>query len=57
MQRPVLANESSHIPISQQDLDSGIDSSDDGMPTLEANTNRLRPFGVQCDADTTDSDS
>ena len=30
------------------------------MPPLEANTNRLRPFGVQCDAETdsgSDSDS
>ncbi|KAF2566095.1 hypothetical protein F2Q68_00023746 [Brassica cretica] len=34
-----------------KDVDSEKDSSDDGMPPLEANTNRLRPFGVQCETD------
>ncbi|CAH2058592.1 unnamed protein product [Thlaspi arvense] len=56
--KPVPADESSQVPIAQQKGDGEIDSSDDddGMPPLEANTNRLRPFGVQCDAET-DSDS
>uniref|UniRef100_A0A0D3BKE2 Uncharacterized protein n=1 Tax=Brassica oleracea var. oleracea TaxID=109376 RepID=A0A0D3BKE2_BRAOL len=56
--KPVPADESSQIPMAQQDVDGEIDSSDDGMPPppLEAYTNRLRPFGVQFDAET-DSDS
>ncbi|KAJ4872989.1 hypothetical protein Rs2_26170 [Raphanus sativus] len=45
--------QSSQIPVVNH---GEIGSSDDGMPPLEANTNRLRPFGVQCDAET-DSDS
>ncbi|KAL0834796.1 hypothetical protein Bca101_086685 [Brassica carinata] len=54
----VPADESSQIPMAQQDVDGEIDSSDDGMPPppLEACTNRLRPFGVQFDAEA-DSDS
>ncbi|EOA27996.1 hypothetical protein CARUB_v10024173mg [Capsella rubella] len=61
--KPIPADESSQIPIPPQENDGEIDSSDDdddGMPPLEANTNRLRPFGVQCDAETdsgSDSDS
>ncbi|KAF3598400.1 hypothetical protein F2Q69_00033868 [Brassica cretica] len=56
--KPVPADESSQIPMAQQDVDGEIDSSDDSMPPppLEAYTNRLRPFGVQFDAET-DSDS
>ncbi|KAH0857972.1 hypothetical protein HID58_086233 [Brassica napus] len=56
--RPVPADEISQIPMAQQDVDGEIDSSDDGMPPppLEAYTNRLRPFGVQFDAEA-DSDS
>ncbi|CAN7072205.1 unnamed protein product [Brassica oleracea var. botrytis] len=56
--KPVPADESSQIPMAQQDVDGEIDSSDDSMPLppLEAYTNRLRPFGVQFDAET-DSDS
>ncbi|XP_013610940.1 PREDICTED: uncharacterized protein LOC106317718, partial [Brassica oleracea var. oleracea] len=56
--KPVPADESSQIPMAQQDVDGEIDSSDDGMPPppLEAYTNRLRPFGVQFDAEA-DSDS
>ncbi|KAL0688873.1 hypothetical protein Bca4012_088550 [Brassica carinata] len=56
--KPVPAYESSQIPMAQQDVDGEIDSSDDSMPLppLEAYTNRLRPFGVQFDAET-DSDS
>ncbi|CAN8317719.1 unnamed protein product [Cochlearia groenlandica] len=58
----VPAEESSQIPIVQKRDDAGVGSSDDddGMPPLEANTNRLRMFGVQCDAETdseSDSDS
>ncbi|CAG7873673.1 unnamed protein product [Brassica rapa] len=45
--KPVPADESSQISIVQHD---------DGKPPLEANTNRSRPFGEQCDAET-DSDS
>lgn len=59
--KPIPADESSQIPVTQQEDDGEIDSSDDdGMPPLEANTNRLRPFGVKCDAETdsgSDSDS
>ena len=58
--KPVPADESSQIPIPQQGEIDSSDESDDGMPPLEANTNRLRPFGVQCDAETdsgSDSDS
>lgn len=59
--KPIPADESSQIPVTQQDDDGEIDSSDDdGMPPLEANTNRLTPFGVKCDAETdsgSDSDS
>uniref|UniRef100_A0A1J3JDH7 Putative RNA-binding protein EIF1AD n=1 Tax=Noccaea caerulescens TaxID=107243 RepID=A0A1J3JDH7_NOCCA len=52
-----LVPESSQIPIAQQEDEGDIDfSDDDGMAPLEANTNRLRPFGVQCDAES-DSDS
>ena len=56
--KPVPADESSQIPMAQQHIDGEIDSSGDGMPSppLEAYTNRLRPFGVQFDAET-DSDS
>ncbi|CAN8325118.1 unnamed protein product [Cochlearia groenlandica] len=58
----VPAEESSQIPIVQKRDDAEVGSSDDddGMPPLEANTNRLRMFGVQCDAETdseSDSDS
>ncbi|EFH55954.1 predicted protein [Arabidopsis lyrata subsp. lyrata] len=59
--KPIPADKSS--PIEQHEDDGEIDSSDDdddGMPPLEANTNRLRPFGVQCTAETdsgSDSDS
>ncbi|KAG5409167.1 hypothetical protein IGI04_005486 [Brassica rapa subsp. trilocularis] len=51
--KPVPADESCQIPMAQQDVDGEIDSSDDGMPSppLEAYTNRLRPFGVQFDAE------
>ncbi|XP_010505829.1 PREDICTED: probable RNA-binding protein EIF1AD [Camelina sativa] len=60
--KPIPADESSQIPIPEQEDDGEDDSSDDddGMPPLEANTNRLRPFGVKCDAETdseSDSDS
>ncbi|KAL0729551.1 hypothetical protein Bca4012_025644 [Brassica carinata] len=44
--KPVPADESSQIPIPQQDGGSS-DDSDDDMPPLEANTNRLRPFGLE----------
>ncbi|KAG2332335.1 hypothetical protein Bca52824_003515 [Brassica carinata] len=47
--KPVQAQ----IPISEGE----IVLSDDGMPPLEANTNRVRPFGVQCDDADTDSGS
>ncbi|VVB02956.1 unnamed protein product [Arabis nemorensis] len=60
--KPIPADESSQLPIVHQENDGEVDSSDDddGMPPLEANTNRLRPFGVNCDAETdsnSDSDS
>ena len=42
MIKPVPSDESSQISISQQDVEGEIDSSDDGMPPMEANTNRLR---------------
>ncbi|KAH0924639.1 hypothetical protein HID58_016895 [Brassica napus] len=56
MIKPVPSDESSQISISQQDVEGEIDSSDDGMPPMEAITNRLRLFAVQCDAEM-DSDS
>lgn len=33
------------------------DSDDDGLPPLEANTNRLRPFELQADEDSESSDT
>ncbi|CAN7103083.1 unnamed protein product, partial [Brassica rapa subsp. narinosa] len=46
MIKPVPSDESSQISISQQDVEGEIDSSDDGMPPMEANTNRLRLLNI-----------
>jgi len=44
-----MVDESKETSASQQENE--LEDSDDGLPPLEANTNRLRPFELQADED------
>ncbi|KAK7353507.1 hypothetical protein VNO80_18956 [Phaseolus coccineus] len=48
--KSAMLDESNETSASKQENELG-DSDDDGLPPLEANTNRLRPFDLQSDGD------
>ena len=47
--KSAMVDESKETSASQQENE--LEDSDDGLPPLEANTNRLRPFELQADED------
>ncbi len=49
------SNESLHKQTSQEQENENESSDDEGLPPIEANTNRIRPFEVQSDVESDSS--